>query len=72
MHDLVISGGVVVDGTGESRTPSDVAIDDGIITEVGNAVGAGRRTIAADGQIVSPGFVDVHTHLDVQGFWIRS
>jgi N-acyl-D-aspartate/D-glutamate deacylase len=69
MHDLVISGGVVVDGTGESRTPADVAIDDGIITEVGNAVGSGRRTIAADGQIVSPGFVDVHTHLDVQGFW---
>ncbi|MFI5046734.1 MAG: amidohydrolase family protein [Acidimicrobiia bacterium] len=69
MHDLVIRGGSVVDGTGASRRTADVAIDGARITEIGRDVGAGHRAIDADGLIVAPGFIDVHTHLDVQGFW---
>lgn len=69
MHDLVIRGGQVVDGTGADRRAADVAIDGGRVTAVGPDVGAAVRTIDAGGRIVAPGFVDVHTHLDVQGFW---
>src|SRR4051812_31285857 len=69
MHDLVITGGRVVDGTGTPAVAADVAVDGGRVTAVGRDVGAGRRTIEADGRVVAPGFVDVHTHLDVQGFW---
>lgn len=69
MHDVVIKGGQVVDGTGADRSAADVGIDDGWITALGGDVGAARRTIDADGRVVAPGFVDVHTHLDVQGFW---
>src|SRR5262245_46541489 len=69
MHDLVVKGGQVVDGTGGPRRRAEVAISGGRIVDVGADVGAGRRTIDADGMIVAPGFVDVHTHLDVQGFW---
>lgn len=69
MHDIVIRGGQVVDGTGAPRRRADVAIDGGCVVAVGTVPDAGRRTIDADGRIVSPGFVDVHTHLDVQGFW---
>ncbi len=68
-HDLVIRNGVVVDGTGAKRFGADVAIDDGVITEVGPVTGAGRREIDADGQIVSPGWVDIHTHYDGQATW---
>lgn len=69
MHDIVIRGGQVVDGTGALRRRADVAIDGGRVVAVGTVRDAGRRTIDAEGRIVSPGFVDVHTHLDVQGFW---
>ncbi|MFI5040786.1 MAG: amidohydrolase family protein [Acidimicrobiales bacterium] len=69
MHELVIRGGTIVDGTGAPRRPADLAVDDGRVVAVGHDVGTGRRTIQADGRIVAPGFVDVHTHLDVQGFW---
>ena len=69
MHDLLIRGGQVVDGTGAAARRADVAITDGRIAEVGVVDGAARRTIEADGQVVSPGFIDVHTHLDVQGFF---
>ena len=68
MHDLVIKGGRVVDGTGASARTADVAIDGGTITAVGK-VGAGRRTIDADGLLVTPGFVDIHTHYDAQVTW---
>lgn len=68
MHDLVIRGGKLVDGTGEPARVADVAIDGGRVVEIGDT-GAARRTIEADGRVVAPGFVDVHTHLDVQGFW---
>jgi N-acyl-D-aspartate/D-glutamate deacylase len=69
MHDLVIRGGQVVDGTGAERRTADIAVAGGRIAGVGSDVGEGAHTIDAGGRIVSPGFVDVHTHLDVQGFW---
>jgi N-acyl-D-aspartate/D-glutamate deacylase len=69
MHDLVIRGGQVVDGTGADRRPADIAVDGGRISAIASDVAAGAHTIDADGRIVAPGFVDVHTHLDVQGFW---
>jgi N-acyl-D-amino-acid deacylase len=70
MHDLVIRGGTVVDGTGAPSRTADVAVDDGIITEVGDLESAAaQRTIDADGLLVTPGVVDVHTHYDGQATW---
>ena len=69
MHDLVIQGGTVVDGTGAARTRADVAASDGVITAVGHRLGAARRTIDADGKLVTPGWVDIHTHYDGQATW---
>ncbi len=69
MHDLVITGGLVVDGTGADPVPADVAVDGDTIVAVGPDVGPGRRTLAADGRLVTPGFVDIHTHLDAQLGW---
>jgi N-acyl-D-aspartate/D-glutamate deacylase len=69
MHDLVIRGGLLVDGTGGPRRRADVAIDGDVITAVGGEVGAGRREIDADGLIVTPGWVDSHTHFDAQATW---
>src|SRR5438105_7543926 len=69
MYDLVIKGGEVVDGTGAPRRRADVAVQDGRVVEIGDLDGTARRTIDVDGRVVAPGFVDVHTHLDVQGFW---
>ncbi|MGK2948945.1 MAG: N-acyl-D-amino-acid deacylase family protein [Acidimicrobiales bacterium] len=68
-HDLVIRGGTVVDGTGAPARTADVAISDGVITEVGQVDGAGRDEIDADGALVTPGFVDIHTHYDGQATW---
>jgi N-acyl-D-amino-acid deacylase len=62
MHDLVIRNGRVVDGTGAAARIADVAIDDGVITVVGEVTDAGTREIDATGHIVTPGWVDVHTH----------
>src|SRR4051794_1324161 len=69
MHDLVIKGGTVVDGTGAPARTADVAITDGIITEVGKVAGRAHTKIDADGALVTPGFVDVHTHFDGQVTW---
>ena len=69
MHDLVIRGGLVVDGTGVEGQVADVAIDDGIVTEVGRVVDGGRDEVDADGLLVTPGFVDIHTHFDGQVTW---
>ncbi len=69
MHDIVIHGGDVVDGTGTAPRRADVAIDGDRITEVGDVRGPARRRIDATGRLVTPGFVDVHTHLDAQLFW---
>ena len=68
MHDLIIRGGTIVDGTGASKKTGDIAIDNGMITAMGK-VGAGHREIDADGLLVTPGFVDVHTHYDAQVTW---
>ena len=69
MHDLVIRGGKIVDGSGDAAKSGDVAIDGDRITAVGEDVSAGRREIDADGQLVTPGWVDVHTHYDGQVTW---
>ena len=69
MYDLVIRGGLVVDGTGLPARRADVAVSGGRIREVGRVGERGRREIDADGHIVTPGFVDGHTHLDAQIFW---
>jgi N-acyl-D-amino-acid deacylase len=69
MHDLVIRGGLVVDGNGGPAFHADVAIDGGVISAVGSGLGKGREEIDAAGAIVTPGFVDVHTHYDGQATW---
>ena len=66
MHDTVIRGGTIVDGTGKQAFTGDVAIDGDRIAEVGGKAGPGRREIKADGMLVTPGWVDVHTHYDGQ------
>ena len=68
-HDLVIRGGTLVDGTGTAPVPADVAIDGDTIVEIGEVAGKGREEIRADGLNVSPGFIDLHTHLDAQIGW---
>ena len=67
--DLVIRGGTVVDGSGKARFTADVGIADGKIVEVGRIKSVAARTIDADGLIVSPGFIDGHTHMDAQVAW---
>jgi len=71
MHDIVIRGGTIVDGTGKAAFTGDVAIADGRITAVGGKQGPARREIDANGLMVTPGWVDVHTHYDGQAMWIR-
>ena len=68
-HDLVIRGGDVVDGTGAESFRADVAIDGDTITTVGRVEASGRIEIDASGHAVTPGFVDIHTHLDAQIAW---
>jgi N-acyl-D-aspartate/D-glutamate deacylase len=69
MHDLVIRGGTLVDGTGAAARSGDLAIDGDRITSVGGKAGAGRREIEASGLLVTPGWVDIHTHYDGQVTW---
>ena len=69
MHDLVIRNGTLVDGTGGPRQTGDLALDGGIVTQVGGRAGAGKREIDAAGQVVAPGWVDIHTHYDGQVTW---
>lgn len=69
-HDLIIRGGTVIDGTGAPGVPADVAVDGDRITAVGDLSSeTGSRVIDAAGLVVSPGFVDLHTHLDAQIGW---
>ncbi len=68
-HDLVIRGGTVVDGTGSAPFTGDVAVTADRISALGKVEGRARRTIDADGAIVTPGFVDVHCHYDGQATW---
>ncbi|HJL99318.1 MAG: amidohydrolase family protein [Acidimicrobiales bacterium] len=69
MFDVVIRNGLVVDGTGSPGRLADVAISDGRIVAVGEVSDSGDREIDAEGFVVAPGFVDVHTHFDAQVFW---
>jgi len=69
MHDIVIRGGSIVDGTGRAAFTGDVAIDGGRIAAAGGKAGPARRDIDADGLLVTPGWVDVHTHYDGQAMW---
>ena len=69
MHDLVIRGGRIYDGTGEAPIQADVAIDGDRITQIGDVDQAGAEEIDASGKIVTPGFVDIHTHFDGQVTW---
>ena len=70
MFDLKIQGGTIVDGTGAPRFVGDVAIRDGVIAAVGEQIeGEARETLDATGRLVTPGFVDIHTHYDGQATW---
>jgi N-acyl-D-aspartate/D-glutamate deacylase len=70
MFDVVIRGGSVIDGTGAPRRRADVGVTGGRVTAIGDLAGEGtHRTIDADGLVVAPGFVDIHTHYDAQVFW---
>jgi N-acyl-D-aspartate/D-glutamate deacylase len=68
-HDLVIRNGVVVDGTGGPRFRGDVAVDGDRIVRIGDVPGRGAVELDAEGHVVTPGFVDGHTHMDAQVFW---
>ena len=70
-HDLVIRGGTVVDGTGAEPFSADIAVDGDRIAAIGQVPGKGKQEIDADGLKVSPGFIDLHTHLDAQIGWDR-
>jgi N-acyl-D-aspartate/D-glutamate deacylase len=67
--ELVIRGGAIVDGTGGPAFEADVGVRGGVIAEVGAIKGAGKEEIDARGQLVTPGFVDIHTHYDGQATW---
>ena len=68
-YDIAIRGGTLVDGTGSTPVRADVGIENGLITAIGHLEGTARREIDADGLTVTPGFVDIHTHLDAQIGW---
>lgn len=69
MHDLIIRGGTIIDGTGGARRTADIAIDGDTITEIGRITSTARRVLNSDGLLVTPGFVDIHTHYDGQATW---
>lgn len=69
MHDLVVRGGTIVDGSGDRKYSGDIAIDGGRFTQVGGRAGPGYEEVDATGAIVTPGWVDIHTHYDGQVTW---
>ncbi len=69
MHDIAIRGGTILDGIGAAAFSGDLAIDGALIAQVGGKAGAARREIDASGLLVTPGWVDVHTHYDGQATW---
>ena len=70
-YDLVIRNGLLVDGTGASPRRADVAVNGERLAAIGEVSERGTREIDATGRIVTPGFVDIHTHLDAQLAWDR-
>lgn len=69
MFDLVIRNGYVVDGTGRRGAVKDLAVEDGKIAALGQVDAEAAEVVDADGLVVAPGFVDIHTHYDAQAFW---
>lgn len=69
MHDMIITNGLLVDGSGGEPVEADIAIDGGLVSAVGKHLDRGREEIDARGRIVAPGFVDIHTHYDGQATW---
>jgi N-acyl-D-amino-acid deacylase len=69
MHDVLIRGATICDGTGTPTFRADLAVANGRVAGIGRDLGAGRRTIDADGLVAAPGFIDVHTHYDCQLSW---
>jgi len=72
MHDLLIRGARVIDGTGAPAITTDVALRDGRVAAIGRALGQARQVVDADGLVLMPGIVDVHTHYDAQITWDRT
>src|ERR1700728_317413 len=69
MYDIIIRGGDVVDGSGLPRFRADIGISEGRIAKVGRIPRGAARELDAEGHIVTPGFIDGHTHLDAQFNW---
>lgn len=69
MHDLVVRNATIVDGTGAPPRSGDMAVDGATITAIGRDIGPGRREIDAKGALLTPGWVDIHTHYDGQATW---
>lgn len=69
MFDLVIRNGMIVDGTGAARYHADIAVQDGMIAAIGKNLGAAHKNFEADGRMVAPGWVDIHSHYDGQATW---
>ncbi len=68
MYDMIIRNGNIIDGTGKDRFKADIAIKDGRISEIGEIRGTADKEIDAENKLVTPGWVDVHTHYDGQGY----
>ena len=70
MHDMIIRNGTVVDGTGAPARRVDIAVKDGLIADIADKIEAdGAREVDAGGLLVTPGWVDIHTHYDGQATW---
>ena len=69
MHDLIIRNGTIVDGTGRAAFTGDIAVEGQRIVEVGCVSGTAARELNAEGLLVTPGWVDIHTHYDGQASW---
>ena len=69
MYDLIIRNGTIIDGSGQPRFVADVAVQDGKVAAIGEISGEAAKEIDATGKLVTPGWVDIHTHYDGQATW---